>query len=100
MRDRLLAHPQTITDTASHAGAVGLDMARLDACLASGKAAAEIRKDMALAQEAGVQGTPSFFLAFQDGATGKLKPVKFLTGAQPFGAFKSQIDALLADDPK
>jgi protein-disulfide isomerase len=95
MRDRLFANPQTITQSASHAAAVGLDGPRFDTCLASGKYADAIRKDMAQAEAAGVEGTPSFLLAVTDPATGKLKPVRFLTGAQPFANFKSQIDAVL-----
>jgi protein-disulfide isomerase len=97
MRDRLFANPQTIAQTASHAAAVGLDARSFDACLASGKFAADIRKDMAQAEAAGVQGTPSFFIAATDPATGRLKPVRFLTGAQPFANFKAQLDAALAE---
>jgi protein-disulfide isomerase len=40
----------------------GLDLAKLDACLASGDAAKQVDADLALANEAGVSGTPSFFL--------------------------------------
>jgi protein-disulfide isomerase len=40
----------------------GLDLAKLDACLASGDAAQQVDADLALASEAGVSGTPSFFL--------------------------------------
>jgi protein-disulfide isomerase len=97
MRDRLFSNPQTIAQAASHAAAVGLDGARFDACLGSGKFAADIRKDMAQAEAAGVGGTPSFFLAVADPATGKLKPVRFMTGAQPFANFQAQIEAALAE---
>jgi protein-disulfide isomerase len=97
MRDRLFANPQTIAQTASHAAAVGLDAARFDSCLTSGKYAALIRQDMALAQGAGVQGTPSFLIGVADPATGRFKPVRFITGAQPFGNFKTEIDAALAE---
>jgi protein-disulfide isomerase len=97
MRDRLFANPQAIAQTASHAAAVGLDAQRFDACLGAGKFAGDIRKDMAQAEAAGVEGTPSFFLAVGDPATGKLKPVRFISGAQPFASFKAQIDAALAE---
>jgi protein-disulfide isomerase len=100
MRDRLFANPQTITQSASHAAAVGIDAGRFDACLGSGKFAADIRKDMAQAEAAGVEGTPSFFLAVADGTTGKLKTVRFITGAQPFANFRAQIDAALAESEK
>jgi len=97
MRDRLFANPQAIAQTADHAAAVGLDSTRFAACVGSGKFAADIRKDMAQAEADGVEGTPRFFLAVSDPATGKLKPVRFLTGAQPFANFKAQIDAALAE---
>jgi predicted DsbA family dithiol-disulfide isomerase len=97
MRDRLFANPQTIGEVAPHAAAVGLDTRQLDACLSSGKYSGEIRKDIAQAQAVGVEGTPSFFLAVSDPATGKLKPVRFARGAQPYANFKAQIDAVLAD---
>jgi len=95
MRDRLFANPQTLTQAASHAAAVGIDAKQLDACLASGKYTEGIRSDMAMAQSAGIGGTPSFILATDDPATGKLKPLRLITGAQPFGNFKALIDAAL-----
>jgi len=97
MRDRLFANPRTITETATHAAAVGIDAKPFDACLGSGKFAADVRADMAQAEAAGVQGTPSFFLAVADPATGKLRPVRFLSGAQPFANFKAEIDAVLRE---
>ena len=44
------------------AGKAGLDIAKLDACLAAGTVGSEIDEDMRKAQEVGVQGTPSFFV--------------------------------------
>jgi protein-disulfide isomerase len=96
MRDRLFSNPQAIAQTASHAAAVGLDGRAFEACLGSRKFAADIRRDMAQAEAAGVGGTPSFFLAVADPATGRLKPVRFISGAQPFAKFKAEIDAALA----
>ena len=100
MRARLFANPQTLTDAASHAAAVGLDAKRLDACLASGKFTGEIRADIALAQRIGIEGTPTFFLATTDPSSGKLKPFRLLSGARPFSSFQSMIDSALADGQK
>jgi protein-disulfide isomerase len=97
MRARLFANPQAIDQTASHAGALGLDAKQFDACVAAGTFDADIRKDMAQAEAAGINGTPSFVLGVSDPASGKFKPVKLITGAQPFAAFKAQIDALMAE---
>ncbi len=97
MRDRLFANPQTVAQTDSHAAALGLDAKRFEACLGSDRFGADIRRDMALAEAAGVSGTPSFFLAVSDPATGRLKPVRFLTGAQPFANFRALIEAVLGE---
>ncbi len=97
MRDRLFANPRAIDDAAGHAAAVGLDKARFDACLRDRKFAMDIRRDMSQAEAIGVEGTPSFVVAVNDPATGKLKPLRFFTGAQPFANFKAQIDAVLRE---
>jgi protein-disulfide isomerase len=96
MHDRLFANQQTLDDWNAHAEAVGLDVARFEGCLNSDKTVAEIRRDMTQAQIAGVTGTPGFFLALTDPTTTKVRTLRSLKGAQPFPAFKAQIDALLA----
>ena len=40
----------------------GLDMGELDTCLASGRARDQVQADMAKGREAGVRGTPSFYI--------------------------------------
>jgi protein-disulfide isomerase len=96
MHDRLFANQQTLDAWNAHAVAVGLDVARFESCLSSDKTAAEIRRDMTQAQVAGITGTPGFFLALTDPTTTKVKTLRSVKGAQPFPAFKAQIDALLA----
>jgi len=64
---------------------LGLDSGKFDSCLDDGKYADEVAKDFQDGAQAGVQGTPSFFI------NGKQ-----LSGAQPFSAFKQAIDAELA----
>jgi len=44
------------------AAQAGLDTAKLEECLASGRPGPQIEEDMRKAQEVGVQGTPSFFI--------------------------------------
>lgn len=97
MRDRLFSNPTAIAQTAAHAAAVGLDAKQFDACVGSGKFADLIRSDMSMAQAAGIEGTPSFILTATDAATGKLKPLRLITGAQPFANFKALIDAALSE---
>jgi len=85
--DRLFANPSrlTIADLKQHASDVGLDRTPFDACLDSGKYRAEVEKDIAAGNQAGVSGTPAFFI------NGRL-----LSGAQPFEMFKRVIDEELA----
>jgi protein-disulfide isomerase len=65
---------------------LGLDSAKFDECLTSGKHAALVKKNMKAGQDAGVRGTPAFFI---NGS--------FLNGAQPFEKFQAEIDRALAE---
>jgi len=95
MRARLFANPQTLGQVESHAAAVGADLAQFEKCMAAGRFAEQIRRDLAQAQAAGVEGTPTFMLGTID-AQGQVKVERMIRGAQPFANFKSQIDAILA----
>jgi protein-disulfide isomerase len=85
--DRLFANQQrlTVPDLKQHAVAVGLDAPRFDACLDSHKYAQVVEKDIAIGNDAGVNGTPAFFI------NGRM-----ISGAQPFDVFKQIIDDELA----
>ncbi len=96
MHDRLYANQQAFEPWTAHAMAVGVDLARIESCLSSGRQAAEIRKDMAQGQRAGVTSTPSFLLAYTDPKSSQVKIEVRLIGAQPYGTFKDAIDKLLA----
>ncbi len=63
-----------------------LDVKQFDKCLDSEKYMDEITADMREGIDAGVQGTPAFFINGQ-----------FLSGAQPYQVFKQIIDQMLAD---
>ena len=99
MHDRLFANQLTLEPWKPHAEAVGLDVTKFEDCLSSGRHAAQIRADMAEAQKAGFTGSPSFFLAYSDPRSTKVKTVARLVGAQPFASFKAVIDKLLAEPP-
>jgi len=47
-------------------------------------------------QRAGVQGTPSFFLALTEPNDGMVKAVMTIRGAQPYAAFKQAIESHLS----
>ncbi len=98
MHDRLFAFQKALEPWSGHADALGLDVAAFDGCLAAGTHANAVRADMAEARKAGATGTPSFILAKTDPADpSKVVGVAFLRGAQPFSAFKAEIDKALAE---
>lgn len=70
-----------ISDLKQYAGELALDKGKFEDCLDKGKYTEEVKKDQAAGSEAGVSGTPSFFI------NGRM-----LTGAQPFEQFKEIID--------
>lgn len=70
-----------ITKLEGYATGLGLN---INDCLTSGKHTADVAKDQADGQKAGVTGTPTFFI------NGEI-----LVGAQPYSAFQKAIDAKL-----
>ena len=100
MHDRLFTNQTALEPAKPHAEAIGLDVAKFEGCLSAGKYAEAIRKDAAEGAKAGVTGTPAFFLAYTDPNSSKVKTEVRLTGAQPYAAFKAQIDKLLGEQPK
>jgi protein-disulfide isomerase len=67
-----------------YAGDIGMNTESFSDCLSSGKYKSVVDKDLSLAQQLGVGGTPGFFI------NGTL-----LVGAQPFDSFKTAIEAEL-----
>jgi protein-disulfide isomerase len=67
-----------------YATGIGVDQAKFDECLDSGRHAATVAADTKAGAAVGVRGTPAFFVNGQ-----------FLNGAQPFENFKKLIDAEL-----
>ncbi len=94
---RKLAVPELKT----YAKDLGLDMARFDECLDGAKYAKRVARDLADGANAGVRGTPSFFLGVSDpNDPDKFRATRMLSGAQPYGAFKQAIDQLIAESEK
>jgi protein-disulfide isomerase len=83
MYDKLFSNQQAlkVEDLKKYAGQLGLDQKKFDECLDSGKMAAAVKKNADDGAEAGVEGTPAFFI------NGHL-----ISGAQPFEEFKRVID--------
>ena len=81
--DRIYANgPDASPETLQRlAGEAGLDAAKFQSCLASGRAAASIEKDVEEGSRHGVNGTPGFFVNGRN-----------LSGNQPMEAFVQIID--------
>lgn len=84
---------------AGYAQTLALDPAKFNACLDSGKYADEIRKDMADAAAANIEGTPNFVIGItnpRNPRDPRVKVFRIVTGAQPYPVFKMLLDAALS----
>lgn len=73
-----------ISNLKQYAKDLGLDTAKFNTCLDSGKTAVDVKKDLADGASYGVTGTPTFFI------NGWI-----LVGAQPFSTFEQAIESEL-----
>ena len=76
----------TVEKLTEAAGSLGLNTSQFNQCLTSNKYQANVDKDIAEGQTAGVSGTPTLFI--------NGKPI---IGAEPYETIKAQIDAALAE---
>ena len=95
MHDALLA---TTTDLSprgieGQARALGLDVARFDACVAAGRYAAVIARNAAAADALGLRGTPAFLVGTVQHGTLQGRAVM---GALPYADFDAVVRAALA----
>ena len=90
MHDWMFDHQDQLAADGLKKGAkeIGLDQAKFDLCLTSGRQAEKVAASLRDGQKAGVRGTPAFFV---NGV--------FLSGALPFEKFKAEIDRALAATP-
>ncbi len=81
--DRLFGNQAALgdADLKQHAASLGLDVGQFNACYDSQKYKADVDTDIRAGDEAGVSGTPAFYI------NGRM-----LSGAQPFEVFKRVID--------
>ena len=82
-----------------HAKSLGLDEAKFQQCLNSGRFEADIKRDVADAGSVGITGTPTFLIGLVQPGDGRVKVVKKLVGAKPYEEFKAAIDGTLASAP-
>ena len=97
LHDKLFSAPGThepplLTARAQEAG---MNVAAFNACYASGKYTAPIQQSTQYAISIGGDGTPFFVLGTMDGNGTTFKPIRALSGAQPFAKFQEAIDSVL-----
>ena len=85
--DLLFANPSKLSDAdfKQHAATLGLNTAQFNACVDTHKLKGEVEADTKAGEDAGVNGTPAFYI------NGRM-----ISGAQPFEVFKKIIDEELA----
>jgi protein-disulfide isomerase len=75
---------------------LGIDAAKLRACLDAGKYAKPVRDSVAQMQQLGIDSTPTFLLGAVPAPGQPMKVAKVVKGAMPFPEFKKAIDSMLA----
>lgn len=97
MHDKLFANQGALDleQLTGYAKSVGVKAKPFKKCLTSGKYTETVSQNSAEGHKIGINGTPSFLLGISDG--NKVKSSKLIVGAQPFSAFKQEIDALLKE---
>lgn len=95
IHDTLFKNQQalTIDDLKKYAGDLGLNSGTFASCLDSGKFADKVKNSVTEGEKVGVRGTPASFVGRLSGNIAK--QATSISGAQPFEAFKTAIDAAL-----
>ena len=74
---------------------IGLDGAKMKACLDGGKYAKPVRESVARMEQLGVDSTPTFLVGVTPAPGQPMKVVKVVKGAMPFAEFKKAIEAVM-----
>jgi protein-disulfide isomerase len=81
------------------ARALGLDLEKLNKCLATEKYLVNIQRSAAGAKQMGLYGTPAFLIGAVTEDGGFVRVKKVLVGAETYEAIKSVLDELLTATP-
>jgi protein-disulfide isomerase len=96
MHAKLFATPtRDLGLLASQAQELGMDGAKLRACLDEGKYAKPVRESVARMEQLGISSTPTFLLGLTPAAGEPMKIAKVVRGALPYPEFKKAIDSML-----
>jgi protein-disulfide isomerase len=96
MHNKLFAQPtKDPAQLVGYGQELGLDAAKLRACLDGGKYARPVRDSVARMEQLGVDSTPTFLIGLTPAAGQPMKVVKVVKGAMPYAEFKKAIDGIL-----
>jgi protein-disulfide isomerase len=100
MHDFLFANQKPLSQLPAGklAQAVGMNVEKLGACLASDKYSAVIDKSLNSAERMQINGTPAFLIGTLSDDGSFLKSAQVVVGAQTYGYFQKEIDELLTAD--
>ena len=87
---------RTVDQLVPVAQAVGIDPASFRACLEGGKYAKAVKESVAKIQKLGISGTPHFLVGRTPKDGGAVTVSRIVEGAQPYDAFKTALDGVLA----
>jgi protein-disulfide isomerase len=85
-----------VGDIDKRAATLGLDVAKLDACTASGRFADVIQRSIEEANSVGILGTPTFLIGTVVPGGNEVTVTQTVVGAEQIDAFRSVVDPLLA----
>ena len=102
MHERLFANQNALGPEAlkQHAAAVGLDAARFNECLSSGKYRNAVARSLASAERMHIDGTPAFLVGIVDPNGEVVRVAQVMLGAKDYQEFKAALDGALAATTK
>jgi protein-disulfide isomerase len=74
---------------------LGLDVPAFQACLSSGRHAAEIREHIRVAQSLGITGTPAYLLGRRVPGGDKVEVLEIVNGLPPYEVLEKKLNDLL-----
>ena len=93
LHDWAFRHQDVLPTIRNAAKDLGLDMPTFDRCV-KGEGAARVSSDLALAEQLGVTGTPTWFVGTIE-SSGNIKPVDQIVGLGPIDVYSKVIDRLI-----
>ncbi len=98
MHDMLFDNQQALAPDKlpEYAKAIGIDVGKFDACLASNSSKQRVDANLADARKVGINGTPSFVIGFTGADGSEVKGEKLILGAVGYAVFQQTFDEMLA----